>query len=359
MPDLDALRAVLSRFAVEISNRPPLSSFGNGNVHATYLAGSVPPTVLQRVNRAVFPRPADVMENVAAVTQHLQKRIAAEGGDPSRETLTLIPEKTTGLPYVVSDGEYYRLTRLIPDAVSRETADPDALYRAAGTYGRFVRRLSDFPAETLHEVIPGFHDTRARFCAFRAAVDADPLGRAASVSDEIAFVLAREADCGVIVDALRAGDVPLRVTHNDTKLNNFLFDRTTGDCIALIDLDTVMPGSLLFDYGDALRSGAASAAEDETDLSRVCFKIENVAAFTRGFLEEFGDELTPRERTLLPFSIKLITLECGMRFLTDYLSGDVYFRTRYPAHNLDRARNQFALVRSAEQNLSAFTELIV
>ena len=358
MPDLDALRAVLSRFAVDFDDRPPLSPFGNGNVHATYLAGTVPPTVLQCVNRAVFPDPRAVMENVAAVTRHLQKRIVCDGEDPLRGTLTLIPDRETGLPYVLLDGEYYRLTRLIPDAVSFDVAGPDALYRAAGVYGRFVRRLSDFPADTLHEVIPGFHDTRARFETFLSTVEADPVGRAASVSDEIAFVLAREADCGVIVDAMAAGDVPLRVTHNDTKLNNFLFDKATGDCIALIDLDTVMPGSLLFDYGDALRAGAASASEDETDLDRVFFKTENVAAFTRGFLEEFGEKLTPRERELLPFSVKLITLECGMRFLTDYLAGDVYFRTRYPAHNLARARNQFALVRSAEQNLSAFTALV-
>ncbi|MBO4283078.1 MAG: aminoglycoside phosphotransferase family protein [Clostridia bacterium] len=357
MPEPDALRAVLSRFAVDSDDRPPITPFGNGHIHSTYLVGTVPPTVLQRINRAVFPRPDLPTENAARVTEHLRKRIAAEGGDPLRETLTLIPDRLSGLPYVVCDGEFYRLTVFVPGAVSHEVADPDALYRAAKTYGRFLRRLSDFPANSLSEVLPGFHDTRARLAALREAIGRDPVGRVASVGPEIDFVLAREGDCGVIVDGLASGEIPVRVTHNDTKLNNFLFDEKTGECIALIDLDTVMPGSLLYDYGDALRFAASNAPEDETDLSRVFFREEKIAAFTRGLLAECGDELTPRERALLPFSIKLLTLECGMRFLTDYIAGDVYFKTDYPAHNLDRARNQFALVRDVEPKLPALARL--
>ena len=357
MLDEAELRAILSCFAVDSDNRPPIRPFGDGHINSTYLVGTKPPTVLQRVNRAVFPDPVSVMRNVFRVTAHLKRKIVVEGGDPDRETLTLIPDKAAGLPYVVGDdGEVYRLTCLLP-GVSREIPEPDALYRAAKTYGRFVRRLADFPAKELCEVIPGFHDTRARFAAFRAAVEEDRVGRAAGIKPEITFVLSRADDCGVIADALDAGDLPLRVTHNDTKLNNFLFDEKTGECLSLIDLDTVMPGSILFDDGDALRSGASSAAEDEIDLSKVRFRVENIAAFTRGFLEEFGDDITKRERELLPFSIKLITLECGMRFLTDYLSGDSYFRISYPTHNLDRARNQFALVRDIEPQLNALSRL--
>lgn len=358
MPDRAALRAILSRFAVDSDDRTPIEPFGRGHINDTYLCKTNPATVLQRVNRAVFPRPDLVTENVARVTAFLREKIAADGGDPDRETLSPVPEKTTGLPFVSAEGECYRLTRLISGAESREAADPDALYLAAKTFGRFLRRLSDFPAGSLYEVIPGFHDTRARLAALKAAADADPRGRAAGVAPELGFALSREADCGVIVDGIADGSIPLRVTHNDTKLNNFLFDEKTGACLALIDLDTVMPGSLLSDYGDALRFAASSAAEDEADLDKVFLKVENVAAFTRGFLEETGDYLAKRERELLPFSIRLITLECGMRFLTDYLNGDVYFKTEYPTHNLDRARNQFALVADIERKLPALEKLV-
>ena len=351
MADVALLWSVLSRFAIDFDNRPPITPFGRGHVNDTYLVGTNPPTVLQRVSRAVFPRPDFVVENAARVSDFLRDRIALDGGDPCRETLTLIPDRKTGRPFVCEAGETYRLTRLIPDAESRDEADPSTLADAARVFGLFLRRLAPFPAGTLREVLPGFHDTRARLCALKAAVAADPRGRAAGVADEIRFALERESDCGVIVDGLADGSIPLRVTHNDTKLNNFLFDTKTGKCLALIDLDTVMPGSLLYDYGDALRYAASSAPEDETDLEKVFLKTENVAAFTDGFLASFGSELAPRERELLPFSIKLMTLECGMRFLTDYLSGDVYFKIARPTHNLDRARNQFALVASIERTL--------
>lgn len=356
MDDPAVLQAVLSRFAVDFDDRPPITPFGCGHINDTYLVKTDPPTVLQKISRAAFHSPARVIENVARVTAYLKEKIALDGGDPERETLTLIPARD-GSPCVFDRGEYYRLTRLIPDAESREAADPDSLYRAAKTFGRFLRRLEGFPADALEIVIPRFHDTRARFEQLKAAIASDPCGRAASVAPEIEFALSRENDCGVIVDGLASGEIPLRVTHNDTKLNNFLFDNRTGECIALIDLDTVMPGSLLYDYGDALRFAASSAGEGETDLGKVFFKRENIAAFTKGFLEEFDGSLTKRERELLPFSIKLITLECGIRFLSDYIAGDVYFKTAYPEHNLDRARNQFALVRNVEPQLADLARL--
>ena len=357
MDEAAVLLSVLSRFAVDFDDRPLITPFGRGHINDTYLVKTDPPLVLQRISRAAFHAPDRVIGNVALVTAYLKKAIARDGGDPDRETLTLIPARDDLRPCVFYEGEYYRLTRLIPDAESRETADPDSLYRAAKTFGRFLRRLEGFPADALEIVIPRFHDTRARLAQLKAAIKSDPCGRAASVAPEIEFALAREDDCGVIVDGLASGEIPLRVTHNDTKLNNFLFDKKTGECVALIDLDTVMPGSLLYDYGDALRFAASSAPEDETDLSRVRFLRENIAAFTRGFLEEFGETLAVRERELLPFSIKLMTLECGIRFLTDYIAGDVYFKTAYPEHNLDRARNQFALVADIEPQLADLARL--
>ena len=343
---MTSLHEILSRFEIASSPETRIEPFGNGHINRTYLVHTEPKTVLQYVNQAVFPHPEQVMENVKGVTEYLAERISAEGGDPARETLRLVPARD-GSVFVPADGSLYRLFYLI-DGHSIELADdPNNLYLAAKTFGRFLKLLEGYPVETLHEVISRFHDTKSRYANFEKAATADAVGRAGEVADEIAFVRAREGDCSVVVDAIASGEIPLRVTHNDTKLNNFLFD-DGGACIALIDLDTVMPGSLLYDYGDALRFGASSAAEDETDLSKVYCRTECVDAFTRGFLEEFGEILTSRERELLPFSIKLLTLECGMRFLTDYLSGDTYFSIAYPTHNLDRARNQFKLVRDIE-----------
>ena len=341
------LHEILSRFDIPSTAETTIEPFGNGHINRTYLVGTEPKTILQFVNNAVFPKPELVMENIAALTAYLAERIEAEGGEPRRETLMLVPTKD-GRHSVEADGSLYRLFYYI-DAHSIELAnDPSKLYLAAKTFGRFLKLLERFPAETLHEPIARFHDTKNRYDKFVEAVRADVVGRASEVEREIEFVTARAADCSVVVDAIASGEIPLRVTHNDTKLNNFLFD-DDGRCVALIDLDTVMPGSLLYDYGDALRFGSSSAKEDETDLSKVYCRTEYVDAFTRGFLEEFGEVLSERERELLPFSIKLLTLECGIRFLTDYLSGDTYFSIAHPRHNLDRARNQFKLVYDIEQ----------
>ena len=342
-----SLHEILSQFDIASTHETTIEPFGNGHINRTYLVSTEPTTVLQYVNSAVFPEPRHVMENVEGITAYLTERIRAEGKDPSRETLQLVRAKD-GRYYVEGNGSLYRLFYWVDGHSIELVDDPSNLYRAAKTFGRFLKLLEGYPVETLHEVIQNFHNTKKRYENFEKAVEADVAGRASEVSDEIAFVKAREADCSVVVDAIASGEIPLRVTHNDTKLNNFLFD-DAGACIALIDLDTVMPGSLLYDYGDALRFGASSAAEDETDLSKVYCRTECVDAFTRGFLEEFGEVLTPRERELLPFSIKLLTLECGMRFLTDYLSGDTYFGIAYPTHNLDRARNQFKLVSDIEE----------
>ena len=229
------------------------------------------------------------------------------------------------------------------------SADTPELFAASGrAFGRFQQLLKDYPAGTLYETIPRFHDTEDRLAKFKAAVQADRLGRAAQCQPEIDFVLARTSDCSVALDAMRAGKLPLRVTHNDTKLNNVLMDSKTGEGICIIDLDTVMPGLVLYDFGDSIRFGANHSAEDETDLSKVNLDVSLFAAYTDAFLEGTGGSLTEAEIAYLPWGAKLMTLECGIRFLTDYLEGDHYFHIARETHNLDRCRTQFKLVADME-----------
>ena len=238
-----------------------------------------------------------------------------------------------------------------------EIEDPVQLYHVARAFGKFQKMLADYPAHTLHETIASFHNTVDRYRQLHEAIDNDLAGRLSEVAAEVEFALAREEEASIILDAIAEGAVPLRVTHNDTKLNNVLLDKNTGEGVCVIDLDTVMPGSLLYDFGDALRSTGASGAEDETDLSRISFDLENYEQFTKGFAEELKDTLTEREAELLAFSVKLMTLECGVRFLTDYLNGDTYFKVHREKHNLDRCRNQFKLVADIENKLSQMNEI--
>lgn len=334
------------------------SAYGNGHINDTYIVHSNPDYILQRVNKNVFNNPPAVMENIMGVTEFLRKKIIADGGDPDRETLTLI-YTTDGKPYYHhTDDEYYRVYKFIDKARSYDIVeDPIQLYNAARAFGKFQRMLADYPAEKLNETIVDFHNTVVRYEQFKEALKNDKAGRAADVQKEIEFVLEREKDASVVVDALKEGRIPLRVTHNDTKLNNVLLDDKTGEGVCVIDLDTVMPGSLLYDYGDALRFGGSSGAEDEKDLDKIYFKVENFTAFTKGFLEELTS-ITDEELALLPFSIKLMTLECGSRFLADYLNGDTYFKTAYPEHNLDRARTQFKLVKDIEDKFDELNKIV-
>ncbi len=349
------LTEILRHFAVEMTTSP----YGNGHINDTYLVETEPRTILQRINTAIFKKPDEVMANIAAVTAHLRKKIIAAGGDPTRETLTLVPT-TDGLPYYTDkDGNAYRMYWFIKNARTFDQAEtPEMFAASAHAFGKFQRMLSDFPAHTLYEVIPNFHNTADRLRQFREALDADVAGRAASVKDEIDFVLSH-ADCvTTVTDAIADGSVPLRVTHNDTKLNNVMLDEVTYEGVCVIDLDTVMPGSMLYDFGDALRFGASTGAEDETDLSKIEFDLTYFEAFTKAFLEEVGADITPRERELLPFSALLLTLECGMRFLTDYLNGDTYFRIHREHHNLDRCRTQFKLVADIERKLDQMAAIV-
>ncbi len=349
------LKEILNRF--QITEEP--EDHGNGHINNTYLLPGKPRKILQRINTSVFKQPEQVMENICAVTEHLRKKILAAGGDPLRETLTVVPT-ADGTPYYIApNGDLYRMYLFIEDAVSLDRADsPETFAASAHAFGKFQQMLADFPAHTLHEVIPKFHDTADRLRQFREALAADRAGRAASVQEEIDFVLSRAAYVTRVTDAIADGSVPLRVTHNDTKLNNVMLDAKTHAPVCVIDLDTVMPGSMLYDFGDALRFGASTGDEDETDLSKIEFDLSYFEAFTKAFLEEVGGSITPRERELLAFSALLMTLECGMRFLADHLNGDVYFRTHRENHNLDRCRTQFKLVADMEQKMEQMQAIV-
>lgn len=351
----DNLKNVLGRFGIEAGYCEP---YGNGHINDTFLVKNGAEYILQRINKNVFTRPDLMMENIVAVTSYLREKIAARGGDPDRETLTVI-RTTDGAPYAVDDeGQYWRVYKFITGAVSVDIAtSPDQLYHAARAFGGFQNALDGFPASTLHETIVNFHNTVSRFDALKKAIDADSVGRLAKVGDLVEFALAREADTHVIVDALASGALPMRVTHNDTKLNNVLLDEKTGEGVCVIDLDTVMPGSMLYDYGDALRSGGTTGAEDEPDLGKIWFNLDNFTAFTRGFIETLP-AMTKTEKELLPLSVKLMTYECGIRFLADYLSGDTYFKIKSPDHNLLRTRTQFKLVSDIEKKTDEMMKII-
>ena len=352
---MNNLSEVLKQFAIDVETAP----YGNGHINETYVLDTNPRTILQRVNTSIFKNPDYVMENIVAVTAYLREKIVAAGGDPMRETLTVVPT-VDGKPYYLApDGGAYRMYYFIEGAKSFDRADTPELFAAsAHGFGKFQKMLADFPADTLHEVIEKFHDTGDRLRQFREALEKNASGRADAVRPEIDFVLSR-ADCVTrITDAIADGSVPLRVTHNDTKLNNVMLDEVTNEPVCVIDLDTVMPGSMLYDFGDALRFGASTGSEDETDLSKIEFDLTYFEAFTKAFLEEVGDSITPKERELLPFSAILMTLECGMRFLADHINGDIYFRIHRENHNLDRARTQFKLVADMEKKMDQMMAIV-
>ncbi len=330
--------------------------FGNGHINDTYLLtfadakGEKHLEILQRMNRLAFLYPEKVMENVMAVTAFLQKRIAEEGGDPTRETLSVIPTKEQKAYVVDADGEYWRSYHFVEDTICFDVAEtPEVFYESALAFGKFQHMLADYPAHTLHETIVQFHDTRNRLQQLEQAIAEDSMKRAALVQEEIAFIRARREVAEFFALSLEKNELPLRVTHNDTKLNNVMMDVHTKKGVCVIDLDTVMPGLAMYDFGDAIRFGASTAAEDETDLSKVSCSMELFDVYTKGFLEGCAGSLTEKEIRLLPMGAKVITLECGIRFLTDYLKGDCYFKTSREGQNLDRCRTQLALVRDMEK----------
>lgn len=337
---------------------------GKGHINDTFCVvcktpeGGTARFILQRLSQAAFPHPEEVMENFVGITSYLRREILAEGGDPLRETLSLV-KTGDGADFVTdAEGRAWRLMPFIENAECYQSATPELFAASGRAFGRFQYMLRDYPARTLHETIPHFHDTESRFEQFLAALEADKLNRAEGVSPEIQFILRRKADCGVALRALREGKLPLRVTHNDTKLNNILIDRDTHEGICIIDLDTTMPGLAINDFGDSIRFGANHCMEDEQDLTKVNFDISLYEVFTRGFLEGARGSLTSAELEYLPWGARLMTLECGIRFLTDYLDGDHYFHVSHPRQNLDRARTQLKLVKDMEEQFDAMGAVV-
>lgn len=338
--------------------------YGTGHINDTYLSrfrsgAAIIPYIHQRINHHVFKEPEKLMENVERVTRYARERILAAGGNPDREALTLIPTVEGGSFYRTSAGDYWRTYVFISGARTYDVVtDLRHAYSAAKAFGNFQKLLSSLPGARLHETIPNFHHTRKRFEAFVAAVEADAVNRARTVRAEIDFALQRAADTSVVIDLLAQGKLPERVTHNDTKFNNVLIDDLTGVGICVVDLDTMMPGSALYDFGDLVRTGAAAAAEDEQDLSKVGLNVGMFEALAQGYLDAARDFLLPAEIDLLAFSGKLITFENGIRFLADYLQGDVYYKIHYPQQNLNRCRTQFRMVAEMEQEMDQLQAIV-
>ena len=318
------------------------SKYGHGHINKTYLieCESGSKYILQRISRNVFPDPRLVMENVKAVCDFLSRRVS----DP-REAMRLSPTRDGGYYYVDGEGEYWRVFSFVDGGLCLDHPETVAdFYESAVAFGRFQNLLSDFPAETLHETIERFHDTPDRYRQLHEAVDKNLSGRADEARAEIDFAFSMENEAGKLLDMYNSGLLPLRVTHNDTKLNNVILDKNTRKALCVIDLDTVMPGLAAYDFGDSIRFGASTAVEDERDLDRVEVDLELYRAYAEGYLSA-ALGLSDREVESLALGAKIITLECGTRFLADFINGDTYFATAYPEHNLVRARTQFKLVR--------------
>ena len=327
--------------------------YGSGHINDTFCVHTQPGEdpcrrfILQRISSAAFHHPEQVMANIVGVTSYLGKVIAEAGGDHTRETMCVYATKDGKNFYTDPEGGAWRVYPFIEDTKCLQSAETPELFAAsARAFGRFQQMLKDYPADTLYETIPRFHDTEDRLAKLKAAVAADAMGRVKDVQAELDFVTAREADCSVALQALRDGKLPLRVTHNDTKLNNVLMDRKSGEGVCVIDLDTVMPGLSINDFGDSIRFGANHCAEDEKDLSKVNFDLSLFEVYTQGFLEGANGALTQAELDYLPWGAKLMTLECGIRFLTDYLEGDHYFRTHREGQNLDDMEDQWEAMKA-------------
>ncbi len=342
--------------------------WGTGHINATYKAtyrthSGQRSYIHQWINQKVFTRPQELMENVQRVTSHLRAKIERAGGDPDRRSLTLVPTMDDKSYYRTPEGEYWRTYLFIERARTYDQVENlDHVESAAGAFGNFQRQLADLPGGRLHDTIPHFHHTPRRFAKLAAAVDADSANRAAGAKAEIDFALGRQGDTSVLIDLLEKGELTERITHNDTKFNNVMFDDDTGKAVCVIDLDTVMPGLALYDFGDSVRVGASTALEDERDLAKVHCDLGMFERLVRGYVRACNSNgeafLSRREIDLLAFSGKLITFEIGIRFLTDFLEGDVYFRTHRPGHNLDRARTQFKMVAEMEQNADKMQAIV-
>jgi hypothetical protein len=339
--------------------------YGTGHINDTYATrwrvnGAEKAFILQRINHNVFRQPPLVMDNIGRVSAHLRAKLAAQpGSDPDRETLTVIPSRAGAMYHQDDQGDYWRTYVFIASARTVDVCErPAQAYEAAKAFGRFQGLLTDLPGPRLHDTIPFFHHTPRRFAALEQAIAEDPKGRAAGAQPEIAFALARRGLTSRVTDAMASGEIPERITHNDTKVNNVMLDCATDRGVCVIDLDTIMPGTVLYDFGDMVRTMTRSCAEDERDPSRVGCAPAMFEAVARGYLESARGFLLPAEVDLLVFAGILVTFNIGIRFLTDYLLGDTYFKTHRPDQNLDRARVQFRMIESLERQEQALGDLV-
>ena len=347
-------KSVLEQFRLDA---PAVSCerYGCGHINETYLVvtQSGRRYILQRISNRAFPDVAGLQENIAAVTAHLRRQT-----DDPYGALNLIYTKAGESWHHQGENSDWRVYDFVENSICLQAPEnPEDFYQSAIAFGTFQQQLSTFPAQTLHETIKNFHNTPDRYRLFRQAVEEDVMGRAAQVQPEIAFALSHEEIGGELTRMLREGALPLRVTHNDTKLNNVMLSRDTRTPLCVIDLDTTMPGLSAYDFGDSIRFGAATAAEDEKDLSKMTMSLDLFRIFTRGFLRACPG-LTETERQVLPLGALTMTLECGVRFLTDYLAGDHYFGIHYPEHNLDRCRTQFRLVADMEAKMDEMNAIV-
>ena len=336
-----------------------IEPYGEGHINTTWLAvhknadGVETKNLLQKINHYVFNNPAELMENIVGVTSFLKDKVPEDG------TLTVIPTHDGKNYFHDEFDNYWRVYKFVENATAYQKIENEKDFYTCGVaFGEFQQFLADYPAEKLHETIVNFHNTPSRFADFHKALDADVKGRAKDVKAEIDFVLARECKADAITSKLASGEIPYRVTHNDTKLNNILIDDATGKAKCVIDLDTIMPGAVAYDFGDCVRFGASTGAEDETDLSKIEVDLHLFEVFTNGFVSTANKFLTPAEKDSLVTGAYLMTLECGVRFLTDYLNGDVYFKIHRENHNLDRCRTQFKLVADMEAKEAKMREIV-
>lgn len=359
----ERLTSIISEFDF-CSNVQNIQSYGNGHINDTFRVVNKEDDrekiyVLQRMNGDVFKNCEQLMYNIQRVTEHLKEKISLQGGNPEMGTLQFLKTKD-GKSYVMDEnGDGWRIYPFISETITYNLAESPEQFKQSGyAFGNFQYLLADFPASELYETIENFHNTVDRFEKFKKAVEEDRKDRAKEVQEEISFIIEREKDCHFFNDLLANGEVPIRVTHNDTKLNNVLFSVVTGEAVCVIDLDTVMPGLAAYDFGDAIRFGASTGAEDEQDLSRVSCSMELYEAYLDGFMEGCRGSLTAKEVETLPMGAKIMTLEVGMRFLTDYLEGDVYFKTHRKGHNLDRTRTQLKLVADMERKWDLMNDIV-
>lgn len=362
MPIKDEVKRISKEFGIS-GELIDLSVYTDGHINSTYRAsydvgGKTEKYVVQGINTHVFKNPDELMDNISNVTEYLRNKIEESGEDSSRQCLSFLKTKD-GKYYYYNENKCWRIYKFIDKSYTINYIKNRSFFENAGkAFGRFLRNLDGYPMETLHETIKDFHNTPKRIENLEASVAADVKGRAACVEKEIQFALDRKEDAKILLDLHAQGLIPLRVTHNDTKLNNVLFDEETNGAICVIDLDTIMPGFSLYDFGDAIRFGGNTTKEDDPDLDNVNISVELFKSYARGFLSTCAKALTETEVKYLAFSAKLMTFECGVRFLTDYLDGDIYFKTEYSEHNLVRARNQFKLVAEIEDNLDKMNGIV-